>query len=145
MPNSIQYVPYINGSLHSWANVAVSISGVVVIGVTAISYKSEQEIEDIMGAGTESIGRGYGNVKHEASITLKREEVESIRTASDTGRLQDIAPFPILVQFLPINGQKLVTHRLLNCQFKNDGADLKQGETSNEIELSLAVNPIKYR
>ncbi len=145
MPNSIQYTPYINGSLHSWANVAVSISGVVVIGVTSINYKTEQEMEDVMGAGVEAIGRGYGNVKHEASITLKREEVESIRAASDTGRLQDIAPFPILVQFLPVNGQKLVTHRLLNCQFKTDGADLKQGATSDELEIPLAVNPIKYK
>ncbi len=132
----------INGVVHSWANLAVSITGVPVTGINKISYKDSQVIDNIYGAGQKPIGRGYGRVENSGSITLLRGEVEALRAASATGRLQDIAPFTITVQFLPINGQKIVTHTLVDVQFKDDGMEISEGDTSNYTDFELVIGNI---
>ena len=102
--NGLRHIPQINGVLHSWSNLSVVINGVPVTGINKISYKDSQTIENIYGAGQAPVGRGYGKIECTPSIGLERGEVEAIRTSSPTGRLQDIAPFDIIVQFLPVNG-----------------------------------------
>ena len=91
------------------------------------------------------MGRGYGKIEYSGSIGLLRDEVEALRASSDTGRLQDIAPFDIIVQFIPVNGQKIVTHRLRNVQFKNDGIDMSEGDTSNYTDMELIIGDIERK
>jgi len=134
--NGLRY-PLINGVEPSWANLVVNIDGVPVMGITGIDYDDAQVIDGIKGAGQVDIARGYGNIDTKASITLLRSEVEAIRAASTTGRLQDIAPFEIMVCFVPMNGTTLITHKLRSCQFKNDAMSIKQGDTKNELTLEM--------
>lgn len=141
--NGLRYVPMINGVVHSWATLAVAITGIPVTGIKKISYKDSQTIENVYGAGQKPIGRGYGRIEYSGSITLERGEIEALRAASTTGRLQDIPPFPITVQFLPVNGQKIVTHILVNVQFKDDGVESSEGDTENYIDLELVMDDIK--
>ncbi len=142
--NGLRHAPMINGVVHSWANLSVAIAGVPVTGINKINYKDEQSVDNIYGAGQKPIGRGYGKIEYSATIGLERSEVEAIRAASLTGRLQDIAPFDIIVQFLPVNGQKIVTHRILNAQFKSDGVEVSEGDTSNYQDFELVVGEIKF-
>ncbi len=135
--NGLRY-PMINGVEPSWSNLVVNIGGSPVTGITGIDYSDDQVIENVMGAGQVPVSRGYGNIEPKASITLLRSEVEVIRQASSTGRLQDIAPFEIIVCFMPMNGGATVTHKLRNCQFKNDALSMKQGDSKNEVTLDLA-------
>ena len=141
--NGLRYVPTINGVVHSWANLVVAITGVPVTGINKISYKDSQTVDNIYGAGQKPIGRGYGRIEYSGSISIERGKVEALRAASPTGRLQDIAPFPITVQFLPVNGQKIVTHLLLDVQFKDDGVEVSEGDTSNYTEFELVIGEIK--
>ncbi|MDR3093645.1 MAG: hypothetical protein LBU62_03240 [Bacteroidales bacterium] len=143
--NGLRYVPEINGVVHSWGNLVVNISGVVVTGITQLNYKDSQTIDNIYGAGQHPVGRGYGRIEPSASITLLRSEVESIRAASPTGRLQDIAPFDVIVQFIPVNGQKIVTHRIRGAQFRDDGLEISEGDTSNATQFELVVRNIEWR
>lgn len=142
--NGLRQIPLINGVEPSWANLTVNIAGFPEIGITAINYDDEQAIENIYGAGQQPIARGYGNITPKASVTLLRSAVEAIRSASPTGRLQDIAPFDIIVCFVPINGTLLVTHRIRNCQFMKDGLDIKQGDTKNETQFDLIPSHIEF-
>ena len=143
--NGIRYNTLINGVVHSWSNLSVSINGVPVTGINKISYKDNQTIENIYGAGQRPVGRGYGKIEPTATIGLERGEVEAIRASSPTGRLQDIAPFDIIVQFIPVNGQKLVTHTIRDAQFKDDGMDIKEGDTSNFTDFELVVGSIQWK
>jgi hypothetical protein len=127
----------INGVTPSWATIQVLIEGVPVTGITAINYDDKQSIENIYGAGQHPVGRGYGNITCTADITLLRDEIESLRKSSATGRLQDIAPFDIVVAFLPIGGAMVANHVLKNCQFLDDGVEAKQGDTKNEKQLNV--------
>ncbi len=143
--NGLRLPVEINGATHSWSNLMVNIAGVSVSGITKISYSDEQTIENIYGAGQRPVGRGYGKIESKASFTLLRDEVEAIRAASPTGRLQDISPFDIIVQFIPVNGQRIVTHKIRNAQFKSDSVEVSEGDTSNATDFELIVSQIDWR
>ena len=135
--NGLRHAPMINGVVHGWADLSVAIAGIPVTGINKINYKDDQTVDNIYGAGQKPIGRGYGKIEYSATIGLERSEVEAIRAASLTGRLQDIAPFDV-------NGQKIVTHRILNAQFKSDGVEVNEGDTSNYQDFELVVGEIQF-
>lgn len=137
--------PVINGIEPSWANLTVTIAGMPVTGITKIDYTDKQEVANIYGWGQSPIGRGYGNITPSCSITLLRSEIEAIRTSSKTGRLQDIAPFDIIVTFIPTGGTKVTTHKIRNCQFTSDSLSMGQGDTKNETTFELLPSSIEWK
>lgn len=143
--NGLREVPLINGVEPGWANLIVNIAGFPESAIAMINYEDDQVIENIYGAGQTPVARGYGNITSKASMTLQRSAVEAMRAASTTGRLQDIAPFDIVVVFVPIGGTLLITHKIRNCQFTKDGLDIKQGDTKNEVTLDMVVSHIEWR
>lgn len=135
--NGLRHIPRINGVVPSWATMQVLIEGVIVTGVIAVNYDDKQEIDNIYGAGQQPVGIGYGRITPTADITLLRDEIESIRKSSPTGRLQDIAPFDIVIAFLPIGGATIANHIIKDCHFIDDGVEAKEGDTSNSKQLNL--------
>jgi hypothetical protein len=142
--NGLRHTPEINGVVYSWSNLIVNIAGAEITGITKVNYSDEQEIESVYGAGQRPIGRGYGRITSSANITLYRDEVEVIRGASPTGRLQDIDSFDIIVQFVPVGGKAIITHRIRGAQFKSDGVDVSEGDTSNTVDFDLIVSQIEW-
>ncbi|MHB9003517.1 MAG: hypothetical protein ACYC6C_05575 [Coriobacteriia bacterium] len=122
----------------------VNIDGLPETAITGIDYDDTQVIDGIKGAGQVDVARGYGNIDCKASMSLLRSVVEAMRAASDTRRLQDIAPFDIIVAFIPMNGTTLITHKIRNCQFKNDAVGIKQGDTKNEVTLEMICSHIEW-
>ena len=142
--NGLRQIPLINGVEHGWANLIVNIAGVPVVGIVAIDYEDDQAVDNIYGAGQTPISRGYGNITPKASITLLRSEAEALRSASGTRRLQDIAPFDIIVCFVPVIGGTMITHKIRNCQFTKDALGIKQGDTKNEQQFDLVPSHIEW-
>lgn len=127
----------INGVVYSWSQLALIINGMPVTGVTKIDYEDKQTIEPIYGIGQTPVGMGYGNIETSASLTLLRGEIEAMREAVLTRRLQDIAPFDIVVSYIPLTGGKIITHKLRSCVIKNDPLSIAQGDTKDEASLEL--------
>jgi len=136
-------IPLVNGKLYDWADIVVTIAGVPVTGVTGIEYKDEQEVEMKYGAGRYPVGFGKGRISCEGKITLYQEEVEAIQRQSPTGRLQDIAPFNIIVSYLPDTGI-VSTDKLRNVVFKNNGRTWGEGDTGKTVEIDLAMSHIEW-
>ena len=132
----------INGIMYDWGSIVVTIGGVPVTGITAVSYKDTQEIENIYGAGRHPVGRAMGKITPEATITLHQEEVEAIQASSLTGRLQDIAPFDVLVSYM--KGNIVTTDKIRNCSIKENSRDWKSGDTTQEIQLTLLPSHIEW-
>lgn len=137
-------IPFINGVQYSWASISMNILGRTVTGVTAISYGDDQNKENIYGAGSQPIARGRGNIEPTASITLMQFEVEGIEDAVIPGRIQDIPPFDITVQYMDANGD-VRTNIIRNAEFKNNGRDHSQGDTSSETQFELIVSHINWK
>lgn len=143
--NGLRQVPLINGVEPSWANLTVSIASLPENAITAIDYDDDQDMENIYAAGQTPIARGYGQIKAGAKITLLRSAVESVRASSPTGRLQDIAPFDIVVQFIPMDGGTIITHKIRNCQFRKDSVSTKKGDMSIETDFDLITSHIEWK
>lgn len=142
--NGLRALPLINGVEPAWANLTVNIAGFPEVGIRAIEYSEEQAIENIYGAGQRPVGRGYGRIEVKGKVTLLRTAVESMREASPSGRLSDIAPFDIIVMFVPVQGGKIIQHKLRNCQFTTDGLNVTEGDTSIATDFDLVVSHIEW-
>lgn len=135
--------PLINGRAYDYAQIQVTILGVPVAGVSAISYSQEQEKVNNFGAGSNPVSRGHGTIDTSASITISMNDVEAIRDVAPNGSLLAIPAFDISVTFL--NAQKVVTHVIKNCEFTNDGMEATQGDTNIERAFDLVASHIVYR
>jgi hypothetical protein len=114
-----------------------------VIGITGIEYDDDQAVENHYGAGRFPVSRSKGRVTSTAKITLAMGEVVGLQAKSPTGRLQDLAPFPVIVSYLPDDGQ-VVTDKILNCQFKKNTRSWKEGDTRQLVELELVPSHIVW-
>lgn len=137
------FIPLINGVEYSWGDITATIGGVPVIGITAIEYGDEQVVENHYGAGRYPVSRSKGRVTPSAKITLTMGEVVAIQAKSITGRLQDLAPFPIVVCYIPEDGQ-IVIDKIMNCQFKKNARTWKEGDTRQTVDLDLVPSHIAW-
>lgn len=137
-------IPLINGVEYSWGDIMVNIAGTIVTGITGIEYGDEQEVTENYGAGRYPVSRSKGRITCSGKITLYSSEVNAIVKQSANGRLQDIAPFDIVVSYIPDNGGVVVHDKLRNCQFKKNERSWSEGDTSKTVDLELAVSHIEW-
>lgn len=136
-------IPLINGIEYSWGDIVCTIGGVPFIGIVAIDYADEQDVVNHYGAGRHPVSRSKGRITPSAKITLSQGELIGLQAKAPNGRLQDIAPFPIIVSYLPEDGQ-IVTDKILNCQFKKNSRAWKEGDTRQTVELELVPSHIAW-
>lgn len=135
--------PLVNGVAYSWAQITVNILGRALVGITAVSYSEEQEMENNYGAGNRPVSRGYGRITSEASITLDMTEIEALQQLVPSGRLQDIPEFDVVVAYVPQTGGT-VTHTIQKCRFMNNAREAEEGAMNMTTELNLIVGQIKW-
>lgn len=133
----------INGINYSWGTVVIRALGSVFTGVTKISYKDSQEMENTYGAGNFPIGRGLGKISFEGSITLYKEELVALRSIAPFGRIQNISEFDITVTY-DVGGAKRVSDVLQGCRFMENGVEVSSGDTKIEVDIPLAIGNINF-
>jgi hypothetical protein len=138
---AVELQPLINGRSYGWGDIVVNINGTPVTGITAIKYDEEQEKENVYGAGRYPVARGLGRIKCTASITLSMETVAGIAANAKNGNIHRIAPFPIVVLYQPDSGP-IIKDTIMNCEFKKQSRDWKEGDKNKEVELELLVSHI---
>lgn len=136
-------VPLINGAAYGWADIVFLVAGVPVTGIVAIDYEDKQEIKNHYGAGRRPVSRGKGRIECTAKITLEMSEVLAIQARAVNNRLQDIAPFDIIVSYIP-DGGKIVHDVINDCQFDTNSRKWKEGDTTQNVELPLVVSAIEW-
>lgn len=143
MVETANFIPMINGVEYSWGDITATIGGVPMVGITEIEYSDDQTIENHYAAGRYPVSRSKGRIVPAAKITLLMSEIIALQAKSPTGRLQDIAPFPIIVSYIPEDGQ-IVIDKILNCQFKKNTRTWKEGDTKQSIPLDLVPSHIVW-
>ena len=133
----------VNGMLCAWADIVVLIGGVPVTGVTGVEYDDQQEVVNKYGAGRYPVGRSKGRITCSGKLILYQEEVQALSAQSTTGRLQDLPPFDVIVQYLPDSGL-LVTDKIRNCHISGNARKWKEGDTGQEVELALVPSHIEW-
>lgn len=133
----------INGVNYSWSSVKVRLLGALLLGITKISYKEEQEIEGQMGAGDMPVSVGFGEVKFSGELELTAELMDALVEESPSGRVQDLM-FPIVVQYMKPDGN-FANHTLGPCIIKNNGRDVKAGDKVIRHGANLFIGNIAWK
>lgn len=138
----------INGRSYSFVQITVTIMNVAIIGVTEINYEEEQEKVNNKGTSPRGHSRGHGSIDTTASIGLSMNEVEKLRDAvvtagTSTGSLLALEPFDITVVYL--NAQRVITHKLKDCEFTKDMGGGSEGDTEIAGVYDLIVSEVHYR
>jgi len=137
-------VALVNGVAYSFVDIVVSILDVPIAGISAINYEEEQEKTNNFGTSKLPVSRGKAGINTTGSMEISMNDVEAIRDiAPQRGSLLSIPAFNIIVTF--INEQVVQRHRLLNCEFTNDGVDSSLGDTDLRKTYNLVISHIKYR
>lgn len=132
------------GVMKGWNSITVNLLGRDIEGITEISYTDSQTKENAYGAGGFPIGRTRGNYEAEASITLYKEELDGLRLSLGLGkRIQDIAPFDIIVVYEDQNGV-IMKDVIRNAEFTNDGVEVAQSDGTITTQLTLLISHIDY-
>lgn len=131
----------INGVSYGWANLNFVVGGIPIVGITKIAYKKDQIKENIYGAGSQPVSRGYGNKTYEGSITIKREELQRLIIGAPNADIANYAPFDIPV-IASGTGVTPIKDTLKAVEFKGFDMTANQGDTSVDIELELVIGEI---
>lgn len=134
--------PLVNGELCGWADLVVLIGGVPITGITGAEYNESQVKENKWGAGRYPVARGRGRITCDGKLILYMEEVHALEAQSPNGRLLDLPPFDVIVQYLPPSGI-IKTDKLRNCEFTENPRKWKEGDTGQEVELPLIMSHIE--
>lgn len=136
-------LPLINGKAYEFADITCIVLGTPIVGVTAIEYGEEDNIENVYATGRYPVARGFGQIEPSAKVTILMNEVMSIVAVAPNGRLQDIPEFDIIVTFTDANLIPVV-HKIRNCRFKKNMITSATGDTSIPVELDLIVSHIEF-
>lgn len=139
----MNFNPLINGVEFSWSSITVTILGIPVAGITALSYQYGQEKSNIFGSGSNVVARTQNNRIPEASITLLTKEVFAIVKAAPQNDLTKVPMFDITVSYLNNAGSQ--QHDVIkNCEFTTNIISSQQNNDSIPIELPLVCSHIEY-
>jgi hypothetical protein len=96
---------YFNSSEYAWSDLQVVLNGQVITGIRGIKHSTEQDLEEVYGAGVEPLALQQGNKKYEGEITLLKMEADDLETAILTAGYSSV---------LAATGLSIVVH------FEND-------------------------
>jgi hypothetical protein len=131
------------GKLAGWNSIKSTMMGREPEGISEIQYGDNVDKENIYGVGKDPIGRGEGNYKANASVTLTIEEVNALQMSLPRGkRLSDITPFDWTVEY-EYNGFKY-RDRIRNCEFTGRSVEVKQGDKTIGSKFELIVSHIDW-
>ena len=144
----------INGVLYSWSNITLVLFGNVIRGVRSIKYSYKQEKKNVYGYGTEPIGRTYGNNEYNCEISILRDEMQNIITATKAAgynKITDIPPFniPVLFGENPAGGLNPVPFAqgqdiVMAAEFLDFNFDAKQNDQELVMNVPLIIGGIAH-
>jgi hypothetical protein len=135
--------PLINGKSYEHADITMIVMGVPIVGLTAIEYGDDADIQNIRATGRFPISRTHGSVESTAKVTILMEDVMNIVAAAPSGRIYDIPEFDVIVSFTDTSLIPVV-HKIKNCRFKNNKITSKTGSDAIAIDIDLVCSNIDW-
>ena len=135
--------PLINGQAYSWTDISVNVLGVLIAGITEISYSETAEIVNNYGQGRRPVSRGHGKIEAEASMTIDRAEYNALIQAAPGNNIMNIPEFDIPVSYLP-EGSAPTSDVLKNVRFKTNKGGASEGDTNVLVELELVISHVEW-
>lgn len=133
------------GTLQGWNSITANMLGRDLEGISKVAYNDKVDKKNAYGAGRFPVGREDGNYETEdVTLGLYKEEADALMASLPPGmRIQDIPPFPIVVEYDSPSGV-VMKDIIQNFQFKDMGRDVKQGDGSITHEFKGICSHIDW-
>jgi len=141
MPTLADYRPRVNGKVFSFCDIQFTIAGQRTYGITAVSYETEREKENVYAAGSEPVGVAYGQRKYTASISFLKTELDALKRAAPFGRIEDIPSFDLPIIYVNEDGS-FVRDTLKNFEFTKQSNDFKTGDKGIEVKCEALISGV---
>lgn len=113
---------------YEWADITVTIGGVVVTKIQGVDYTSSQEKELLYGKGNEPLAIQKGNKSYSGSVYLLQSALDSLTLAGGKDGLLGISADITISYGNPSKGDVIRTDMLMGCQFTSEPRSIKQGD-----------------
>jgi hypothetical protein len=137
--------PLVNGIVHNFASISVLVAGQSLHSIKAISYKDSQPQENTYGMGYYAVGRSFGRIEYEASLTMQLGDALKLSDLATDGRVQSLPLFDVVITFQPFGTTEVKVHTLKDCSFTELGVDSSEGDMTIDVELPLQVGFIQWK
>jgi hypothetical protein len=127
----------INGKAFSASDISVSIAGIEVAAISALTAKVAQEKTNNKGFSDEPVSRGRATKVYECSIDLSYTEALKLRNISPTQGLLEVPPFEILVVL--DNAVNVSRIRIRNAEFTDDGIEVTAEDPEVKMTYTLII------
>lgn len=131
----------VNGQRYAMANVTVNVTGIEMVDVQSIDYRSRFPTEDVHGRGDLPAGYTEQPYTAEGSMKLLRDEAQKLMAAlalSGDGTVRGHTPIPIIVQY-GNDTLGLTTDVLKVVKFQEAGIGMSRGDKA-EVELPFKIH-----
>ena len=134
----------INNNEYAYGDIAVTLWGQPVLGLTGINYKTAQDTAYVYGAGRSPRGIQLGNESHDGGLVILQSELEALnRTAISKGYRSIIGvPMDIIVTYA--DDGIITIDKICGAVISEFEKGMKQGDKNSEHTLPFKALGIKY-
>lgn len=127
-----------------WNSITTNMLARDLEGITELAYGDDVPKENAYGRGKFPIGRTEGNYAANASLSLYKEESDGLQLSLPPGgRIQDIPPFDITVEYETTTGV-IMRDRIRNCEFTGKSIEVAQGDGTIVTQYVLIASHIDW-
>lgn len=123
-----------NSRQYEWADLTLILGGRDVTGIQAIKYSEKIEREAIFAKGRDAHSIQSGNSTVEGEITVLQSEYEAL-VKSGGGSVLSLSLDGLFAYGNPMNGDAIITDRVLGIRFTEAPKEFKQGDKFMPITL----------
>lgn len=123
-----------NSRQYEWADLTLILGGRDVTGFRGLKYSEKIEREAIFAKGRDAHSIQSGNSTVEGEITLLQSEYEAL-VKSGKGSVLSLSLDALAAFGNPLNGDAIITDRIIGLRFTEAAKELKQGDKMMEITL----------
>jgi hypothetical protein len=133
--------PLINGVVHDWSSVRISVRGKTILGVRTLTYSDKLESTKVYGTHPQPLGRTRGRYEAEGSLGLYLAEANELLTILGPGFSE--VPFDIICSYSD-GVSPVITDTLRGARLVGPATDYSEGGDPLGLEFDLDILAILW-
>lgn len=134
----------INNKEYAWGDIAVTLWGRPVLGITGIEYKAKQKKEARRGMGRKAKSIQYGEEEYEGTLTIMQSELIALNQAAKTKGYKNILGTDLEIVVSYQAGLIVTVDKICCASFTELPMSMKEGDLQAEIALPFVAMDIEY-
>lgn len=134
----------INNKEYAWGDVAVTLWGRPVLGITGIEYKTKQTKEARFGMGRQAKSIQHGKREYEGTLTIMQSELIALNQAAKTKGYNSILEVDLDIVVSYQSGLIITVDEICCASFTELPMAMKEGDLQAEIAMPFIAMDIEY-